>query len=102
MITSIDFELSSLCNAGCPVCPRRRRGTFQEFKQTYWPLEEVKRVLDKELLLSIRHFNICGNFGDGMGNPDIVEISKYIKSINQECQVHISTNGGIGSKEAYR
>jgi len=101
-ITSLDFELSSLCNAGCPVCPRRRFGTFQEFEQTYWPLEEVKRVVDKELLLNLKHFNICGNFGDGMGNPDIVKICKYIKSVNENCEIHIATNGGIGSKEDYR
>lgn len=101
MIKSIDFELSSICNAGCPVCSRRRYGKFTEFKQTYWTLEEVKRVLDTELLLEIKHFQICGNFGDGMGNPHIVDICKYIKSVNQNCEIHIATNGGIGTKEDY-
>lgn len=102
MIRAIDFELSSICNAGCPVCSRRRYGKFTEFKQTYWTLEEVKRVLDRELLLEIKHFQICGNFGDGMGNPHIVDICKYIKSVNKNCEVHIATNGGIGTKEDYR
>lgn len=101
MITHLDFELSSLCNAGCPVCSRRTYGSYNPFEQTYWKFEEVKRVVGESLLNQLKFFNVCGNFGDGMGNPDIVDIAEWVKTNNPDCKFHISTNGGIGSKAQY-
>lgn len=102
MITHLDFEISSICNAGCPVCSRRQYGSYNPFEQTYWKFEDVKRVVGNDLVKQLRFFNVCGNFGDGMGNPDIVKIAKWVKTKNPNCQFHISTNGGIGSKEDYK
>lgn len=102
MITHLDFELSSLCNAGCPVCSRRQHGQFAPFEQTYWRFEDVKRVVGLDLLKQLKFFNVCGNFGDGMGNPEIVQIAEWVKSNNPNCTFHISTNGGIGSVEDYK
>lgn len=101
MIKYIDFELSSICNAGCPVCPRREGGNFTSFHQTYWTFEEVKRVLDVEIVRNLEGFNVCGNFGDGMGNPDIVKICEWVRSINKDCSIIINTNGGLGATSNY-
>ena len=97
LIREIDFELSSICNANCPVCPRTEDGYLSDFEQTYWDLNEVKRVLDIGILKNLTGFNICGNYGDPMGNPDIVNIVKWVRSHNDKCKIHIRTNGGIGS-----
>jgi len=101
VIKYIDFELSSICNAGCPVCPRREGGNYTSFHQTYWTFEEVKRVLDIELIKQLDGFTVCGNFGDGMGNPDIVKICEWILQVNSECRIHINTNGGLGNLDYY-
>ena len=101
LIRDIDFEVSSLCNAGCSVCMRRRDGHFTEFTQTYWKLEDVKKVIDEDIVKNLLGFNICGNFGDAMTNPDIVKIIKWIKSINENCSINIRTNGGVGESELY-
>jgi hypothetical protein len=102
LIREIDFELSSLCNAGCSVCMRRRDGHYTEFTSTYWSIEEVKRVLDEEILKNLYGFNICGNFGDAMGNPDIVDIVDWVREHNKTCSITIRTNGGIGEADQYR
>lgn len=101
MITHLDFEISSLCNAGCPVCPRRDGGIFNKFNQTFWSLKEVQRVIGEELISNLEYFNVCGNFGDGMGNPEVVEIIKWVRDSNPDCHIHISTNGGIGKPHQY-
>lgn len=101
MITHLDFELSSICNAGCPVCPRRDGGTYNVFDQTYWSLNEVKRVMGG-LVNDLKVFHVCGNFGDGMGNPDVVPICEWVLNENPDCYIHISTNGGIGNEDQYR
>lgn len=101
-IRYIDFEISSICNANCPVCVRTNdNGQFEEFKQTYWSLDEVKRVLDEKLIKQLYGIIFCGNFGDPMGNPHIADIVEYISTINPSIRFDISTNGGIGNKKLY-
>ena len=86
LIRDIDFEISSLCNAGCSVCMRRRKGHYTEFSQTYWSVDEVKRVLDEDIIKNLLGFNVCGNFGDAMANPDVVDIIEWVRSINPTCR----------------
>jgi len=96
LITCIDFEISSICNAGCSVCMRRRDGHYSEFSQTYWTIDDVKNHIDLEIIKNLKNLILCGNFGDAMGNPDIVKIVKYFKEINPNLPININTNGGIG------
>lgn len=100
-ITRLDFEISSICNAGCSVCPRRHVGNFTNFKQTYWSIEEVKRAIDIDIVKNLTSIVFCGNFGDAMGNPDVVEIVKYFRDNNKELKIYINTNGGIGDAIKY-
>ena len=101
LIRDIDFEISSLCNAGCSVCMRRREGHYTEFTQTYWSVDEVKRVLDEDIIKNLLGFNVCGNFGDAMANPYVVDIIEWVRSINPKCSINIRTNGGVGDPDQY-
>jgi len=101
LIECIDFEISSICNAGCSVCMRRRDGHYSEFKQTYWTIDEVKRAIDIDIIKNLKNLILCGNFGDAMGNPDIVKIAEYFRLHNSNLPIHINTNGGIGDVEKY-
>jgi sulfatase maturation enzyme AslB (radical SAM superfamily) len=97
LITCIDFEISSICNAGCSVCMRRRDGHYSEFTQTYWSFDAVKTHIDLEIIKNLKVIILCGNFGDAMGNPDVVKIVKYFREINPNLSININTNGGIGN-----
>lgn len=101
LITCIDFEISSLCNAGCSVCMRRRDGHYSEFTQTYWSINDVKNHIDLEIIKNLKNLILCGNFGDAMGNPDVVKIVKYFRENNPNLPIHINTNGGIGNVEDF-
>jgi hypothetical protein len=101
LITCIDFEISSICNAGCSVCMRRRDGHYSEFTQTYWSLDDVKTYIDLEIIKNLKNIILCGNFGDAMGNPDVVKIVRYLKEINPNLSININTNGGIGNASDY-
>lgn len=102
LIRDIDFEVSSLCNAGCPVCMRRDRGHFTEFTQSYWRVEDVQKTVDLDILKNLIGFNICGNFGDAMASPDIVKIVEWVRTHNKTCSINIRTNGGVGSVNDYK
>ena len=102
LIRDIDFELSSICNAGCSVCMRRDNGHYSNFEHTYWTLDEVKRVLDVDIVKNLFKFDICGNFGDAMANPQIVNIIEWIRSVNENCQIVLRTNGRVGDSEQFK
>jgi hypothetical protein len=101
LIRFIDFEISSLCNAGCSVCPRKHRGHYTEFTQTYWTEQEVRNTIDTNIIKNLYGIGYCGNFGDVMGNPEVVGITKYFREHNKTMSIHVATNGGIGKPSDY-
>ena len=100
-LIAIDFEIASTCNAVCPVCIRRNHGQLAEFKQQYRTADEVKRILS-DTVEQLQHIQFCGNYGDPMTNPEILDICEWIRSKNEHVSMRISTNGGIGSPKHYK
>lgn len=100
-LIAVDFEIASTCNAVCPVCIRRNHGQLAEFTQQYRTAEEVKRILS-DTVQQLEHIQFCGNYGDPMTNPEILDICEWIRSENENVSVRISTNGGIGSPKHYK
>jgi MoaA/NifB/PqqE/SkfB family radical SAM enzyme len=100
-LIAIDFEIASTCNAVCPVCIRRNHGQLAEFTQQYRTADEVKRILS-DTVQQLQHIQFCGNYGDPMTNPEILDICEWIRSNNEHVSMRISTNGGIGSPKHYK
>ena len=100
-IKFIDFEISSICNAGCSVCPRRSFGHFTEFAHTYWSIEDTIQTIDKDIASNLVGLQFCGNFGDPMGNPDVSKITRYFRENNEDLSIYVKTNGGIGDSSLY-
>jgi len=96
-VREIHIEPTSLCNAGCPQCPRNINGkglnphlTLKSlnlgwFKSNLSPVDIKK--LDKVLF--------CGLVGDPAACPDFLKIVEYIKVHNPEIIIGINSNGGI-------
>lgn len=102
MIYSIDqvrhlhLEISSLCNASCPLCPRNfnsypYNSGYTEHNMT---LEEAKKIFPIDFVKQLDRVIVNGNFGDAVMNPDTVPIMAYFKEHNPELYINISTNGG--------
>ena len=102
-IVALDIELSSLCNAACPMCPRNfhsypeNRG-YPEHNMT---LAEAQRILRPDFLRQLKSIWINGNFGDMLMNPETVDIIKYIKQ-HSSAGISISTNGGARNREFWQ
>lgn len=102
LINCIHFEISSICNAGCPVCARRSAGHYNDgFTQTYWKFDDIKTHIDLEIIQNLKTLILCGNLGDPMGNPDVVKIVNYFRKNNSDLGIHMNTNGGIGEPSDY-
>lgn len=110
MIYSIDqvrhlhLEISSLCNAACPLCPRNFNGYPYNsgYKEHNMTLDEAKKIFPVEFVKQLKYFLINGNFGDAVMNPDTVPIVAYFREHNPDLHINISTNGGARDAKFWR
>lgn len=99
-LVGIHWEISSSCQAACPCCIRKASdGTLAKFNQTYTTKKQVESIL--EGIDHIEHVSFCGNIGDPMTNPEIYEISKFLREKKNTLSIKIHTNGGIGNPQRY-
>ena len=111
-IRRLHIELTTRCNARCPMCMRNYRGS--EFNSGYplceLSLEDFKHIVTPKLLAQLiqpeaainglvpkvfgfRGITFNGNLGDFASARDAVEIVEYVAEHN--VPVHINTNGSL-------
>lgn len=100
-IRDVHLEISSLCNASCPWCPRTfwgfpYNGGYPEINLSE---SQARHIFTPKFLRQITHIQINGNFGDMVMNPESAEIIEYFASSNPSLQIDISTNGAARDRE---
>jgi len=103
-IKYIHLEISSRCNAACPLCPRNFHGYpyndgYVEHDMT---LDQAQQIFQPEFLKQLKGININGNFGDAVMNQDTVAIVEYFRSHNSGLHISISTNAGARDREYWQ
>lgn len=100
-IKDIHAELTTLCNARCPMCARNACGFPHNFgyPETSLSLSDVKKIFPVEFIKQLTSFNVCGNFGDFVANTESADILEHIKFANPDIRIIISTNGGARDKD---
>jgi MoaA/NifB/PqqE/SkfB family radical SAM enzyme len=99
-IRHVHLEISSMCNAECPLCPRNFFGYpinngYQEHSMT---LAEAQKIFTPEFLLQLTEITINGNFGDIVMCPEALDIVEWFRKNNPETKISISTNAGARDK----
>ena len=94
-LKSIHLEVTSKCQARCPMCPRRINGGMLNPMIT---LDEISLVkfktwFDIDFVKQLNDFNLCGNLGDPIIAQDTLEIFKYLRQHNPNITLIMHTNG---------
>jgi sulfatase maturation enzyme AslB (radical SAM superfamily) len=93
-IRALHIELTTKCNARCPMCMRNYRG--YEFNSGYplteLSLDQIKKIFDVDFLKQIDRINFNGNLGDFSLAQDAIEIVDYFLK-NTSAHIQIETNG---------
>jgi len=94
-IRDVHLEISTLCNAACPWCPRNfwgypYNGGYPEVNLT---LESAQKIFQPDFLKQLDSIRINGNFGDIVMNPEGANIVEFFNSVNPNLLITISTNG---------
>lgn len=93
-IRELHVEVSTLCNAACPMCARNDHGYGSKVDLVHWGVEDHLLVFTPELVnLSSVYF--CGSHGDPLTHPNLLSVIEHCKRNN--IQVNIYTNGSLRS-----
>ena len=95
--TWMHVELSSKCQAACPLCMRNDWGykTRDDFPLEEITLQQWQRLFDAERLPNLKKIQFNGNFGDPLLAKDLDLILDYCFEKWQDVECVISTNGSI-------
>jgi MoaA/NifB/PqqE/SkfB family radical SAM enzyme len=103
-IKSVHLEVTSKCQAKCPMCPRRVGGgpldpyiTLEEMT-----LEQFKEWFPIDFIQQLHHLNMCGNLGDPIIAQDTLEIYQYLRKNNPTMSLHMHTNGSARSRDWWK
>lgn len=103
-IRDVHLEISSLCNASCPWCPRTFWGYPHNsgYPEVNLSLDQAKKIFCPDFLTQLTSIRINGNFGDLVMNPESPEIIEYFYSQNPNLNITVSTNGGARNSEFWK
>lgn len=103
-IRHVHLEMSTLCNASCPLCPRNFYGYEYNngFPKTHFTLENAKKIFTTDFLQQLEEIWVCGNFGDIMVNPEGLQIVEYFRQQNPNLHISASTNGSARNKSFWQ
>lgn len=94
----LHIEISTLCNAACPCCPRFETNTPltpDSLKLGFIDIRTFKEWFPPSIMSRVKYLNFCGNHGDPATNPDLPEILEYCGQFENINKIEFHTNGGM-------
>lgn len=102
-IRYVELEITTLCNAACPQCPRNHHGgpTIASLPLVSWRLADLQKILDADFVCQLHAVYLCGSYGDPMANRHVVEICQWLRDTNPALEIGLHTNGAVGGTDSY-
>ena len=99
-IRVVHLEITTNCQASCPMCMRNRRGGMPNPNLRLYNMDIVrfKKIFPPSFLLQLDLIYFCGNYGESVITNDFVAIVKYITESNKNIRLMVHTNGSLRSK----
>jgi sulfatase maturation enzyme AslB (radical SAM superfamily) len=94
-VRQVQIELTTRCNARCPMCMRNYRGLdFNSgYPDTELSLSDVQHILQPNFLQQLNRILFNGNLGDFGLAKDAMKIVHWLS--DQSVSIKINTNGGM-------
>lgn len=94
-IRSVHLEVTSKCQAKCPMCPRRINGGMINplIDLHEITLEQFKVWFSEDFIKQLDNLFMCGDLGDPIIAKDTLEIFQYLRQVNPTISLSMHTNG---------
>lgn len=103
-LKTLHFELTSRCQASCPMCARNYHGGQENpnLPLDEISLEDFKNIVNDEVINQVEFIYFCGNYGDPIISNDLIPIIEYCKNKKQSIRIGVHTNGSARSSEWWK
>ena len=103
-IKSIHLEVTSKCQASCPMCARNIQGGIDNpfMTVTEITLEQFKEWFPVTLIQHLDRLFMCGNLGDPIIAKDTLKIFQYLTEVNPNISLGMNTNGSAKSWQFWK
>jgi len=93
-IRTVHLEITSKCNASCPMCARNKLGgPDNEFlPNTELTLLDIQRIMSIDFVQQLNRLYLCGNYGDPVVATDTLEVLEWLRAINPSIKLGMHTN----------
>lgn len=94
-IETVHLEITSKCNASCPMCGRNKFGgpDNEYLPQSELSLSDIKRIFPENFVKQLKRLYMCGNYGDPIAANDTLEVFEWLRSVNPSIRLGLHTNG---------
>lgn len=93
-IETVHLEITSKCNASCPMCGRNKFGgpDNENLPLTELSLADVKQMFSEKFVKQLKRLYMCGNYGDPIAANDTLEVFEWLRSVNPKIKLGLHTN----------
>lgn len=100
-VKDVHLELTSKCQARCPMCPRRINGGPLNplFTPTEIDLPTFQNWFPESFIKQLDSLFMCGNLGDPIIAQDCLDIFRYLRGVNPYIRLSMHTNGSARSEQ---
>lgn len=94
-IKVVHLEMTTRCNAACPMCPRNMQGSGvnPNMPVAELSLSDIKTIFQPDFVGRLKRMYMCGNYGDALVAKDTLETFQYFREHNAKMNLLLVTNG---------
>jgi len=103
-IREIHLEITSRCQASCPMCPRNIQGGIDNpwLVETEITIEQFKEWFPESFVKQLNRLFMCGNLGDAIVAKDTLEVFEYLRITNPNISLSLHTNGSARTEKWWK
>lgn len=100
-IRTVHLEITTRCNASCPMCARNRFGgpVSDVLPLTELSLSDIKQIFPENFVKQLKRLYMCGNYGDPIAANDTLEVFEWLRSLNPDIKLGLHTNASARSAD---